>query len=245
MKILPRQTQLPTTPTERRHGATPSRYQSYRPCLRWDFGFTCAFCLLHEADLAEHGTEGTGLIWVEHRVLQSVDRSRADDYANCYFSCRFCNGARGSHPLEDAAGRRLLDPCVDAWGEHLEAEGDRLRARDDDARYTHETYDLDDPRKRQARRNRWSAIDSAHKALAEARPLVGRLLELARTVAADDRAAVIDAAEALSGTFREARRQLERYRAVPRDAPDTCRCETGAARCLPPFLAAQCDDMPE
>ncbi len=62
MRTLPRQTQPPATPIERRHAPAPGRYDSFRPCLRWDFGFTCAFCLLHEADLAEHGTEGTGLM---------------------------------------------------------------------------------------------------------------------------------------------------------------------------------------
>ena len=244
MTTLPRQTQPPATPIERRHAPAPGRYGSYRPCLRWDFGFTCAFCLLHEADLAEHGVEGTGLTWIEHRLLRSVDPLRARDYANCYYACRFCNTARGTAPLEDADGRRVLDPCADAGGHHLMVHGDGLRPLDDDARYTHETYDLDDPRKRLARRSRTAAIDTARKTLSKAPRLISRLLELAETAAAKDRAAILDAAQARSATVRAARRQLERYRAIPADAPTSCRCGTLAAHSLPAFLAEQCEDEP-
>ncbi len=50
----------------------------------------------------------------EHRVLRSVDPSGADDYANCYYACRFCNEARGTAPLEDAGGRRSSGGCL-SW----------------------------------------------------------------------------------------------------------------------------------
>ncbi len=242
MTTLPRQTQPPTTPIERRHTPPEGRYGTYRPCLRWDFGFTCAFCLLHEADMTDHGVEGTGLTWIEHRILRSDVPARADDYGNCYYACRFCNQARGTAALEDADGRRLLDPCADAWGRHLEVDGDCLRPLDDDALYTHETYDLDDPRKRRARRARTAAIDTARKTLTEAPRLVRRLLELAETAAVEDRSALLDAAQNLSARVRDAGWQLERYRVVPADAPTSCRCGTAAALSLPTFLAGQCED---
>ena len=70
MRILPLQSQPPSTTVDRRHTPRPTTgrfgYQGYRACLRWEFGFTCAFCLLHESDFVEHGAEGLGLLGVEH-----------------------------------------------------------------------------------------------------------------------------------------------------------------------------------
>src|SRR5436190_1471867 len=90
MNTLPRQTQPATAPIPRRH--TPSRagYATYRSCLRWEFGFTCAFCLLHEADLVEEGVQGTGLTTIEHHVAQSADLTLVDTYENCFYACRYC-----------------------------------------------------------------------------------------------------------------------------------------------------------
>ena len=59
MKILPPQTKPPTSPIERRHRPRPVHgrqgYLKFRPCLRWDFGFTCPFCLMHESDFVRGG----------------------------------------------------------------------------------------------------------------------------------------------------------------------------------------------
>jgi len=71
------------------------------------------------------------------------------------------------------------------------------------------------------------------------------LVELAEAAAVGDRPALLDASQALSATIRAARRQLERYRAVPADAPASCRCGTNAAHWLPAFLAGQCEGVPE
>jgi hypothetical protein len=47
---------------ERQHLPIEGSYSSFRPCVRWEFGFSCAFCLLHEADVMLSGAEGWGLI---------------------------------------------------------------------------------------------------------------------------------------------------------------------------------------
>jgi hypothetical protein len=95
MKILPPATQPPRQPTIRRHEPKPAQgeegYQAYRPCLRWEFGFTCAFI---------------------------------------------------------------------AWGDHFYRSGGRLLPFQGDvhASYTHQVYDLDDPRKVEMRRLRRELI---------------------------------------------------------------------------------------
>src|SRR5262245_33908467 len=116
--ILPPRTAPAAAALDRRHTPKPGAYRRYRSCLRWEFGFSCAFCLTHESDLLAHGAEGWGLTGVEHLHAQSNNPTgeQVDDYRNCYYACRLCNGSKGDQPIVDALGRRLLDPCDDAWG---------------------------------------------------------------------------------------------------------------------------------
>mgnify|MGYP001050588417 CR=1 FL=1 len=66
MKLFPEWTELPTEPVRRMHApSVQPKYRSYVDCLRWDFGFTCPFCLMHEPDL-------TSTFCVEHFEMQST-----------------------------------------------------------------------------------------------------------------------------------------------------------------------------
>jgi hypothetical protein len=123
MKILPLQTLPPQKKVERRHAPpeTTGRYgyREYRSCLRWEFGFTCAFCLLHEGDLADLGAEGMGLTWIEHFLPASLDAEKVNEYENCFYTCPFCNRSRGTAPAVDEKGRKLINPCSHAWAERF------------------------------------------------------------------------------------------------------------------------------
>jgi hypothetical protein len=243
MKVLPDRTSPAPRAVERRHTPPRGAYPTYRACLRWEFGFTCAFCLTHESDLVEHGAEATGLMSIEHHLPQSHDRAgaHADEYANCFYACRFCNRARGALPVVDAHERRLLDPCRDAWGDHFIAIDDRLApcANDGDAAYTHRAYDLDDPRKQQMRRTRREVLEEAFSLLEGGPPRLLRLLDIAAQAPAPYRAELLDAAQRLRELMTRARRDVERFSAVPADADPRCRCATTEACVLPPFLDAQ------
>src|SRR3990170_75943 len=98
MRVLPSRTVPSEQAIERRHEPSSSHYTRYRPCLRWEFGFTCAFCLLHETDLIEHGISRTGLTSIEHHIAQSEAPFLRDRYDNCLYACRFCNKARSNLP---------------------------------------------------------------------------------------------------------------------------------------------------
>jgi len=244
MRALPPTTHPASEPLARRH-APIGAWPAYRPCLRWEFGFTCAFCLLHEADFVEHGAEGTGLFATEHHVARAAAPALADVYANCFYACRFCNGARGALPLESTRGQKLLHPCREAWGARFRAEGDRLAyaPSDEDAEYTHRTYRLDDRRKQVMRRHRREAIAEARRALEEAPRLIADLLAHARRVRRAERRELLAAAAELHRVVRAARTQLERYAAVPADHDRACRCAAESAQ-LPAFLEAQLVDTP-
>ena len=80
MKILPPVTHPWSEKIVRRHTPRSLKgakgYQAYRPCLRWEFGFSCAFCLVHEVDLAPYPIAGSGLTQVEHFIPKSRDETR-------------------------------------------------------------------------------------------------------------------------------------------------------------------------
>ena len=78
--ILP-PTTAPRGPIRRVHRpkqyAGKRGYEKYRRCLRWEFGFTCSFCLLHESDfhvgLAAIPAAGSGLFTIEHLLARSTN----------------------------------------------------------------------------------------------------------------------------------------------------------------------------
>jgi hypothetical protein len=251
MKILPPRTLPPPTAVSRRH--TPRKttgrygYRAYRACLRWEFGFTCAFCLLHESDLAEYGAEGLGLTSVEHFEPASQVDDRINEYENCFYACRFCNGSRSDAPVVDRDGRRLLDPCADAWADHFTVTADnRLSPADADrnALYTEAIYDLNEPRKTRLRRCRRERIEEWSGLLAEGPRHVTELL--ARSAQASSTAEsgeLLAAAEILRDCILRASRDFVRYASIPQDFDAFCRCQSTDNHSLPSWLGDQSLDL--
>lgn len=234
---LPPSTQPWRIPIQRSHKPRAARgqsgYRSYRQCLRWEFGFSCAFCLLHEADLFAADIDGTGLTWIEHHVPKSHEEGGRNQYENCFYSCRFCNSAHGALPVTDAEGRRLLDPCRVAWRDFFELRGDELQPRDEgDAAYTYLTYDLDDLRKVTLRRKRRETLTEVYGYLSKGRDLHDRVLERARD---DADPSLVDLAREMWGLFEQAAGQRERFAAIPAGAP-SCPCGPSS---LPETLSEQ------
>ncbi len=218
--------------------------------MRWDFGFTCGFCLLHEADLfgGESG-EGLGGTTVEHAIARSADASRQGDYDNCLYACRFCNRSRSAKPPQHQ-GARLLDPTRDGWHRHFIAAGNRLQpeAGDLDAAYTHRAYQLDDPRKVERRRGRRELINDRLRLLAALEgQRIPELLALADELRQLNRQGFGDLLRAIQQLRADARRALQdlrRYEAIPRDAPTVCRCGSQRHHTLPDEFEEQSFELP-
>jgi hypothetical protein len=249
MKILPPQTRPPSIKIDRRHTPRPTAgrlgYQGYRACLRWEFGFTCAFCLLHEADFSEHGTEGMGLMGVEH--FDPVgEQGDVNDYENCYYSCRFCNGSRSKRPVLGPFDRRLLEPCSHAWADHfrMTPDGYLLPVSGDwNAAYTYAAYDLDDPRKVEIRRARRRSIESCLQILRDGADLLRPILSLLSEESLEERDRLLRIAEQLRRGMDQALTNLRRYAPIPRDADAGCRCGRNNHHQLPSGLADQLLDV--
>jgi len=81
-----------------RHG--PSGYvdyKSFRPWLRDEFDYRCAYCLFRERwcpVLAFH---------LDHFVAQTVDNSKVTSYRNLLYACPACNTRKSSLPIPSPA----------------------------------------------------------------------------------------------------------------------------------------------
>lgn len=229
----------------RRHRPAQSHYAFYKPCLRWEFGFSCAFCLLHERDLMLGGISGWAVMQIEHAVPRSQHPFQRDAYSNCFYICERCNKHRGALPNQDDEGNALLDPCATSWSRRFELIDDHLRPKpgDGDAEYTWESYNLDDPVKVGLRKRRRQWIERHADALADTLELEPALLD--QLVEESEGGEVTELLKQLAKAQRltKARRllleNLAIFEPVPKDHDTSCRCGHADHHSLPDVLAEQ------
>jgi len=125
---------------ERRHGpAGYSAYESFRPWLRDEFLFRCAYCLKREV-----WGQVTAEFELDHFQPRSLASNRRTDYFNLIYCCRRCNLWKTDQSIDDplqhlAEETILVYPDGSVTGRTLEAR--RLIAQ----------LDLDSPRMREWR----------------------------------------------------------------------------------------------
>ncbi len=238
--LLPATTAPADAALVRRHDprSVQKDYHVFRACLRWEFGFTCAICLLHELDWMPYGAEGAGVTQIEHLIPRSADDALVGVYANVLYICRFCNGARSDTDQQDEQGRHLLDPTQDVWSAHFRVENDELRpfAGDVHAEYTAEVYNVNDPRKVKLRRRRREWTEDWWAGVQANREQIAKLTRRAKAAKAATKAALLrDIAHARESLERQYRLRPGTWE--PEDAPEHCRCGKDHARTLPaPYL---------
>jgi hypothetical protein len=246
LEVLPLGTAPWRIPIERHHLPEDSSgrygYQVFRACLRWEFGFSCPFCLLHEADFLAYGTEGSGLMWIEHRVPVSHDATGTNVYKNCFYSCRYCNLSRRVAALIDEQGRHLLDPCQHAWREAFELAGDELQARagNRDAAYTIESYALNEPRKVALRQSRRETLAEA---IAVVQGFESKHAHLMRKAIDEADPTLVVLARDFRAYRDRALQDLERFVPVPDRTDRACACTGGEPPALPAVLQEQILDL--
>lgn len=113
-----------------------NNWRDYKPFLRIDFAYRCAYCRLHEAF---GGTQRNFI--VEHFRPRKFFPELTLEYSNLYYACTRCNDYKGSHwPSNElvTAGFYFGDPCVeDIYSRHFEENRDGvLNARTNCGEYT-------------------------------------------------------------------------------------------------------------
>ncbi len=246
LPVLPPVTQPWAAIIVRRHAPKPPEkpeqvggFRLYRPCLRWEFGFSCAFCLVHERDIKFSGVEGWGLTEVEHFVTKSSAPSQRNIYRNCFLICGRCNRVRGKHAHVDSQGRKLLNPCESRWTDHFVVTGSQLQPQDDEAAHTLKVYRLNEAGKVAMREARKEKILEARRFLVDTADFRPRLLGLAREGESNG----ARYAKALTRMRWQAAKDLVRLLAIPKDHDESCRCGHDSHNSIPEVLEEQTFDL--
>ncbi len=101
-------------PHRRRHAPRGyGDYGSYKPWLRDEFAFRCAFCLVRE----RWYPDGSKSFGIDHLQPRQRAPHLICAYENLVYSCPTCNAAK-----QDAWP--ILDPCRVAYGAHLRVHDD-------------------------------------------------------------------------------------------------------------------------
>jgi uncharacterized protein (TIGR02646 family) len=99
------------------------KYQHYKPELRRDFQYRCAYCLIHEAHYG-----GLRNYHVDHFRPKGKKKFKhlALVYTNLYYACGLCNTFKGRHwptVKEEQAGYGYVDPCQeDPYEDHIKVD---------------------------------------------------------------------------------------------------------------------------
>jgi HNH endonuclease len=87
----------PERQEQRRHGpANYAAYERYRPWLRDEFDFRCAYCLKRET-----WGQVTGEFELDHFEPQSLNPKLSLDYLNLVYACRRCNAVKRDQTVAD------------------------------------------------------------------------------------------------------------------------------------------------
>lgn len=239
METLPARISCPRRIVRTHRPTACNQYERYRPCLRLEFKFTCAFCLVHESDMrigleAGESPEGTGLFTIEHHLRQDPHKHLICVYTNLLYACKKCNRARGTKEERDALGRRLLEPCAADWSSHFEVREDGtmvvIDPNDVHAAYTHWAYDLGNDTKNRLRNARRAVLEEHERRLQRANQTMQAALGLlGKLDDSPERTELLtQIKEARADCERDKAEVSRRLAAVPADAPVKCRCLTRA-----------------
>lgn len=104
----------PVSPLTRRHGPQGYiDYASFRPWLRDEFGFRCAFCLRRE-----RWEPDASVFEIDHLRPVSVAPELALENSNLIYSCSVCNAAKWAEAVPDPS-RVLTEAAVSVGADGL------------------------------------------------------------------------------------------------------------------------------
>lgn len=109
------------------------KYGEYRPSLRRDFFYLCAYCGMSEAEAHGIGFE------IDHYEPRKARPDLENEYANLMYSCEVCNVMKGDRcPPEKARaqGHRFFRPDEDIYDEHFRTNGIRLEHKSNVGNYS-------------------------------------------------------------------------------------------------------------
>lgn len=114
-------------------------YVEYRPYLRKDFIYTCAYCTI-----AEFEAQGINFT-IDHYEPRKARPDLENTYSNLMYCCNACNqrkGDRNPPPDQKAKGVRFFRPDQDRFDDHFSMKEIRLNGKTPCGEYTIDAIDL-------------------------------------------------------------------------------------------------------
>jgi HNH endonuclease len=111
----------------------------YRPYLRYDFFYACAYCTIAESEARAISFE------IDHYEPREERPDVIDDYGNLMYACETCNGFKSDRttPLEARAhGCRFFRADQDLRSDHFERHGTEVTHKTNVGFFTIEALDL-------------------------------------------------------------------------------------------------------
>ena len=114
-------------------------YPKYKPYLRRDFLYSCAYCTICE------GEAEAIRFTIDHYEPQTAREDLINDYSNLLYCCDDCNILKGDRSPPDSAradGYRFFRPDKDVRNEHFKITGQRVESNSNTGYFTIEYLDL-------------------------------------------------------------------------------------------------------
>lgn len=114
-------------------------YNDYKPHLRYDFYYSCAYCTMTEAE-----AQAIRLV-IDHYDPVSNNPALANEYANLMYACDECNTRKGDRfppPEAQAQGIKFFRIDEELRSNHFELRGDELVGLTECGKYTIQAVDL-------------------------------------------------------------------------------------------------------
>lgn len=133
-------------------------YGEYKPYLRKDFWYSCAYCTMNEAEAK------AVRFTTDHYEPRQAREDLVNDYGNLMYSCDVCNERKGDrYPPPEARkdGYRFFRPDQDIRSEHFERSDVYVKEKTNVGYYTINALDLNRKALRRLRelRSRLSQTD--------------------------------------------------------------------------------------
>jgi hypothetical protein len=114
-------------------------YAEYRPYLRYDFFYSCAYCMMTEAEACAIR------FTIDHYEPRKARPELEHEYENLMYACDPCNGRKGDRcppPEARAVGYRFFRPDEDSFADHFYLTGLRIESKTQVGEYSINALDL-------------------------------------------------------------------------------------------------------
>ncbi|UBF26208.1 HNH endonuclease [Kovacikia minuta CCNUW1] len=116
-----------------------SNYLDYRPYLRFDFWYSCAYCTITEVE-----AQGIGF-QLDHYLPHTKAPELKSTYSNLMYSCQICNRNKSDYfpnPTQQQRGYVIIRPDESNPKDHFELEGYEIRAKTETGKFNQEKLEL-------------------------------------------------------------------------------------------------------